>query len=99
MALNPLVSVIGRLVARSGRKRGTDRRTEGRTDGIRNDKTTTVTLAAHARRGLMKRLPRDTNVVHCHVVYYAVFYCSFSIIACMEPLSVVIVNCCNMHGF
>ena len=46
MALNPLVSVIGRLVARSGRKRG-----NRQTDGIRNDKTTTVTLAAHARRG------------------------------------------------
>ena len=32
---------------------GTDRRTERRTDGIRNDKTTTVTLAAHVRRGLI----------------------------------------------
>ena len=46
VALNPLVSLIGRLVARSGRKSG-NRRTDGR-----NDKTTTVTLAAHARRGL-----------------------------------------------
>ena len=63
MALNPLVSLIGRLLARSGRKRGnrqTDGRTErgrterGRTERGRNDKTTTVTLAAHARRGLMK---------------------------------------------
>ena len=47
MALNPLVSLIGRLVARSGRKcnRQTDRQ---------NDKTTTVTLAAHAHRGLMR---------------------------------------------
>ena len=34
--LNPLVSLFGRLVARSGRKRGnrqTDGRTDGRTDG------------------------------------------------------------------
>ena len=45
MALNPLVSVIGRLVACSGRKRG-NRQTDGMT------KTTTVTLAAHARPGL-----------------------------------------------
>ena len=48
MALNPLVSLIGRILARSGRKRG-NRHADGR-----NDKTTTVTLAAHARRGLMK---------------------------------------------
>ena len=47
MALNPFVSLIGRLVARSGRKRG-NRQTDRQ-----NDKTTTVTLAAHARRGLM----------------------------------------------
>ena len=43
MALNPFVSLFGRLVARSGRKRG-NRQTDGR--------TSTVTLAAHARRGL-----------------------------------------------
>ena len=53
MALNPLVSLIGRLLARSGRKRGY-RQTDGQTR--RNDKTTTVTLAAHARRGLMTSL-------------------------------------------
>ena len=53
MALNPLVSLIGRLLARSGTKRG-NRQTDGRTERGRNDKTTTVTLAAHARRGLMK---------------------------------------------
>ena len=47
MALNPLVTLIGRLLARSGRKRG-NRQTDGR-----NDKTTTVTLAVHAHRGLM----------------------------------------------
>ena len=39
--------LIGRLVARSGRKRG-NRQTDRQ-----NDKTTTVTLAAHARRGLI----------------------------------------------
>ena len=53
MALNPLVSLIGRLLARSGRKRG-NRQTDGRKDG-RNDKTTTVTLAAYVRRGLIKQ--------------------------------------------
>ena len=42
VALNPLVSLISRLVARSGRKRG-NRQTDRQ-----NDKTTTVTLAAHA---------------------------------------------------
>ena len=47
MALNPFVSIIGRLAARSGRKRG-NRQTDRQ-----NDKTTTVTLAAHARRGLI----------------------------------------------
>ena len=52
MALNRLVSVISRLVARSGRKRG-NRQTDRQTDR-QNDKTTTVTLAAHARRGFMK---------------------------------------------
>ena len=46
LALKPLVSVIGRLVARQ--------KTWEQTDG-RNDKTTTVTLAAHARRGLITR--------------------------------------------
>ena len=55
MALNPLVSLIGRLVARSGRKRG-NRKTDTQTDRERdrqNDKITTVTLAAHAYRGLI----------------------------------------------
>ena len=47
MALNPLVSLIGRLVARSGRKRG-NRQTDRQ-----NDKTTTVTLAVNVRRGLI----------------------------------------------
>ena len=53
MALNPLLSLIGRLVARSGRKRG-NRQTDRQTDR-QNDKTTTVTLAAHARRGLIMK--------------------------------------------
>ena len=47
MVLNPLVSLFGRLVARSGRIRGTGQ-TDGRTDG----RTDRPTLAAHARRGL-----------------------------------------------
>ena len=50
MALNPLVSLFGRLVARSGRKRD-NRQTDRRTDG-RTYRPSTVTLAAHARRGL-----------------------------------------------
>ena len=54
MALNPLVSLFGRLVARSARIRGTGQ-TDGQTDG-RNDRPSTVTLAAHARRGLMRVL-------------------------------------------
>ena len=48
--LNPLVSLFGRLVARSGRKRGnrqTDGRKEGRTDGM------TTNPLAHARRVLI----------------------------------------------
>ena len=44
MALNPLVSLFGCLVARSGRVMVTDRRME--------DRPSTITLAAHARRGL-----------------------------------------------
>ena len=47
MVLNPLVSLFGRLVARSGRKRG-NRQTDRRTDG-QSDRSSTVTLAAHAR--------------------------------------------------
>ena len=43
VTLNPLVSLIGRLVARSGRKRG-NRQTDRQ-----NDKPSTVTLAVHAR--------------------------------------------------
>ena len=46
MVLNPLVSLFGRLVACSGRKRD-NRQTDGQTD-----RPSTVTLAAHARRGL-----------------------------------------------
>ena len=68
MALNTLVSVIGCFVARSGRKRG-NRQKDGRTtdrDG-RNDITTTVTLAANARRGLMKVAQ---GVSYTHARYY-----------------------------
>ena len=51
VALNPLVSLFGRLVARSARISGTGQ-TDGRTDG-KTDRPSTVTLAAHARRGSM----------------------------------------------
>ena len=50
MVLNPLVSLFGHVVVRSGRKRG-NRQTDRQTDK-RNDRPSTVTLAAHARRGL-----------------------------------------------
>ena len=66
MALNPLVSLIGRLLARSGRKRG-NRQTDGR-----NDKTTTVTLATQARRGLMKGtkvLTSAKGVSYTHAIH------------------------------
>ena len=56
MALNPLVSLFGRLVARSGRKRG-NRQNDGQTDRQTDRQTyrpSTVTLGAHARRGLMR---------------------------------------------
>ena len=51
VALNPLVSLFGCLVARSTRISGTGQ-TDGRTDG-QNDRPSTVTLAAYARRGLI----------------------------------------------
>ena len=52
MALNPLVSVFGRLVAAENVV--TDRQTDGRTY-----RPSTVTLAAHARRGLINSaMPR-----------------------------------------
>ena len=51
-SIYPLVSLIGRLVARSGRKRG-NRQTDRQ-----NDKTTTATLAAHAHRGLITPFSR-----------------------------------------
>ena len=49
VALNPLVSLFGRFVARSARISGTGQ-TDGRTDR-QNDR---LTLAAHARRGLIR---------------------------------------------
>ena len=51
VALNQLVSLFYLFVARGGRKRG-NRRTDRQTDG-QTDKPSTVTLAAHARRGLI----------------------------------------------
>ena len=78
MALNPLVSLIGRLVARSGRKRGnrqtdsqTDRQTDRQTDG-QNDKTTTLTLAAHARQGLVRLLIWMTMCIENLIIIYTV---------------------------
>ena len=52
VALNQLVSLFYLFVARGGRKRG-NRRTDRRTDGQQTDTLSTVTLAAHARRGLI----------------------------------------------
>ena len=56
VAQNPLVSFIGRLVACSARTR-TDRRTDRQTN--------TVTLAAHARRGLNPRCACHRHGVSC----------------------------------
>ena len=61
VAPNPLVSLIGRLLARSGRKRG-NRRTDGQ-----NDKTTTVTLAAHAHRGLIMMMMMLESLLYVRV--------------------------------
>ena len=61
MVLNPLVSLFGRLVVRSARIRGT-----GQTDG-RNDRPRTVTLAAHARRGLIINQLRNFKLIHVHM--------------------------------
>ena len=79
MALNPLLSLIGRLVARSGRKRG-NRQTDRQTDR-QNDKTTTITLAAHARRGLMSVELPTHNVHVCAQAYVVV--CSRYILLCI----------------
>ena len=49
--MNPLVSLFYLFVGRGGRKRG-NRRT---------DKPSTVTLAAHARRGLIKPYPTSVT--------------------------------------
>ena len=53
MALNPLVSLFGRLVARSGRKRG-NRQTDGRT----TDGRTVRTYGCHLNFGPGKNGPR-----------------------------------------
>ena len=58
MALNPLVSLFGRLVARSGRKRG-NRQTD--TQYRQTDRH----LAAHARRGLITGRPGHGYVRTC----------------------------------
>ena len=52
VALNPLLSLFGRFVARSGRKRG-NRQTDGQTDR-QTYRPSTVTLAAYTRRGLIR---------------------------------------------
>ena len=49
VALNRLLSLFARLLARGGRKRG-NRQADGQTDGHTYERST-VTLAANARRG------------------------------------------------
>ena len=61
VALNPLVSLFGRLVARSGRISG-NRQTDGQ--------TYRPTLAAHARRGLMKLRTLLSSQTRSHVHIY-----------------------------
>ena len=62
MALNLLVSLFGRLVARSGRISGT-----GQTDG-RNDR---LTLAAHACRGLIISISMLLNMFQFYLLMYS----------------------------
>ena len=50
-----MVSLLGDLVAHSGRKRGTDKQTDGLTDGWTH-RATTITLAVYAHRRLIKIL-------------------------------------------
>ena len=66
MVLNPLVSLFGGLVARSGRKRG-NRQTDRQTDR-RNDRPSTVTLAAYARRGLITLAKCVLNMLLLYMV-------------------------------
>ena len=63
--LEPLVSLMSRFGACSGRIRG-DRHTDTQTH-----RASTVTLAAHAHRGLIKRY-HDRKRTHgvCYVLYY-----------------------------
>ena len=66
MALKLLVSLISRLVACSPRIVA-DRHTDGETH-----RTTTVTLAAHARRGLITNVAStiDTDIVYSTIIIY-----------------------------
>ena len=67
VALKLLVSLISRLVACSARivvDRQTDRQTDRHTDQLH-----TVTLATHARRGLMKAVPRRYLVAYARKIY------------------------------
>ena len=80
MALNPLLSLIGRLVARSGRKRG-NRQTDRQTDR-QNDKTTTITLAAHARRGL--------TTSYGSAIPYMELECMYILYMCGSTLYIII---------
>ena len=57
LTLNTMVSFIILLIARTARIACPDRQTERQNDR-QNDKPSTVTLAAHARRGLMKSAGR-----------------------------------------
>ena len=64
VALNLLVSLISRLVARSA-KIVVDKQTNKQTH-----RTTTVTLAAHARRGLIgASVSEPTQRTRCHDIY------------------------------
>ena len=90
MALNPLVSLFGRLVARSGRKRG-NRQTDGRTDDR-------PTLAAHARRELNNYRGTDIAVtlLHCmdKLIIEEVVQAHCMVINTIHP---IIVQC--VHAF
>ena len=90
VALNPFVSLLGHFVTRGGKKSG-----NGRTDG-RTDKQSTVTLAAHARRGLI--ITRLTYQTQCSAAQ-----CVASISSLTMVLSIItalkVVNCENRRDF
>ena len=83
MALNPLVSLFGRLIARSARI--TDKHTDIHTH-------TDVTLAAHARRGLEGRKDKHTSDVCVFIYVFSDTY--FPLYAVRKSQQTKLKECC-----